>query len=254
MLEYFKSYKVIVITHLSALILGGVIAYFVFTHTDYSNIEEKELIQAKIKGEIKEAKEDLKPVDDLKDALSSKDLELEYQDKKIQALINENNRLKNEKISNIPNLSNDDKSKFVTEWVKTNGSLLNTEISTELISEQSGEKETGVYLNTEMTNQLISGLINCDYNQKENEILTNSLQEYENIAKYYRELTKESIIEIEKRDDIIEKQDLVIEQSEVIISDLKKALQKEVKRKKANKWIYLGAGVVGGFFVYKNLR
>jgi len=127
-------------------------------------------------------------------------------------------------------------------------------MTTWLSSSQNGQKETGVYLNRQITTQLISGLINCDYNQKENEILTSSLQEYENIARHYRELSKESIIEIEKRDDIIEKQDLVIEQSEVIISDLKTALQKEVKRKKANKWIYLGAGFVGGFFVYKNLR
>ena len=43
-------------------------------------------------------------------------------------------------------------------------------------------------------------------------------------------------------------------QAETTISDLKTALQKEVKRKKANKWIYFGAGVIGGVFAIKQLQ
>ena len=118
---------------------------------------------------------------------------------------------------------------------------------------QNGQKETGIYLNRQITTQLISGLINCDYNQKENEILTNSLEQYEVITNHFRQLVKESIAEIQKRDDIIAKQDLAIQQAETTISDLKTALQKEIKRKKANKWIYFSAGVVGGVFGYKQL-
>jgi len=116
---------------------------------------------------------------------------------------------------------------------------------------QNGQKETGVYLNRQITTQLISGLINCDYNKKENEILTNSLEQYEIITNHFRQLVKESIAEIQKRDDIIDKQDLAMIQAETTISDLKIALQKEIKRKKANKWIYLGLGAVGGVMTYK---
>ena len=118
---------------------------------------------------------------------------------------------------------------------------------------QNGQNATGIYLNRQITTQLISGLINCDYNQKENEILTNSLEQYEIITNHFRQLVKESIAEIQKRDDIIVKQDLAMLQAETTISDLKTALQIEVKRKKANKWIYFGAGVVGGVIGYKQL-
>ena len=123
-----------------------------------------------------------------------------------------------------------------------------------LSSSQNGQNATGIYLNRQITTQLISGLINCDYNQKENEILTNSLEQYEIITNHFRQLVKESIAEIQKRDDIIAKQDLAMLQAETTISDLKTALQKEVKRKKANKWIYFGAGVVGGVIAIKQLQ
>jgi len=121
--EFLLSYKQTIITHSVAFILGGVIAYFVFTDIDYEKLTENDLKQAEIKGEIKEAKEDLTPVEDLSDELKSKELELEYQNKKIEALLNENNRLRNEKINTVSNLSNDDMVKFVTEWAKRNGSL-----------------------------------------------------------------------------------------------------------------------------------
>ena len=121
--EFLLSYKQTIITHSVAFILGGVIAYFVFTDIDYENLTENDLKQAEIKGEIKEAKSDLTPVEDLTDELQSKELELEYQDKKIQALLNENNKLRNEKINTVSNLSNDDMAKFVAEWAKRNGSL-----------------------------------------------------------------------------------------------------------------------------------
>ena len=80
------------------------------------------------------------------------------------------------------------------------------------------------------------------------------MEQYEIITNHFRQLVKESIAEIQKRDDIIAKQDLAMIQAEKTISDLKTALQKEVKRKKANKWIYFGAGVVGGVFAIKQLQ
>jgi len=121
--EFLYSYKQTIITHSIALLTGFVIGYFVFTHTDYEKLKDNELQQAEIKGEINQAKEDLTPVEDLTDELQSKDLELEYQDKKIKQLINENNKLKNEKINSISNLSDDDMVKFITEWAKRNGHL-----------------------------------------------------------------------------------------------------------------------------------
>ncbi len=121
--EFLLSYRQTIITHSVAFILGGVIAYFVFTDIDYEKLTENDLKQAEIKGEIKEAKEDLTPVEDLTDELQSKELELQYQDKKIEALLNENNKLRNEKINTVSNLSNDDMAKFVAEWAKRNGSL-----------------------------------------------------------------------------------------------------------------------------------
>jgi hypothetical protein len=80
------------------------------------------------------------------------------------------------------------------------------------------------------------------------------LEQYEIITNHFRQLVKESIAEIQKRDDIIDKQDLAMIQAETTISDLKIALQKEIKRKKANKWIYLGLGAVGGVMTYKILN
>jgi len=121
--EFLLSYKQTIITHSIALIIGFVIGYFVFTNIDYEKLKENELELSEIKGEIKQSKEDLTPVEDLTDELQSKDLELEYQDKKIKQLIDENNKLRNEKINSISNLSDDDMVKFVTEWAKRNGHL-----------------------------------------------------------------------------------------------------------------------------------
>ncbi len=121
--EFIYLYKQTIITHSIALLIGFVIGYFVFTHTDYEKLKENELDLSEIKGEIKQSKEDLVPIEDLTDELNSKVLEIEYQDKKIKQLINENNKLKNEKINSISNLSDDDMVKFITEWAKRNGHL-----------------------------------------------------------------------------------------------------------------------------------
>ena len=121
--EFIYSYKQTIITHSIVLVLGFVIGYFVFTNTDYENLKENELKLSEIKGEIKQAKEDLTPVEDLTDELQSKDLEVEYLNTKVQNLINENNKLRNEKISNISNLSDDDMVRFITEWARKNGRL-----------------------------------------------------------------------------------------------------------------------------------
>lgn len=121
--EFIYSYKQTIITHSIVLVLGFVIGYFVFTNTDYEKLKENEIKLSEIKGEIKQAKEDLTPVEYLTDELQSKDLEVEFLNTKVQNLINENNKLRNEKISNISNLSDDDMVKFITEWARKNGRL-----------------------------------------------------------------------------------------------------------------------------------
>jgi len=121
--EFLYSYKQTIITHSIALLTGFVIGYFTFTHTDYEKLKDNELELSEIKGEIKQSKEDLVPIEDLTDELNSKVLEIEYQDKKIKQLIDENNKLRNEKINSISNLSDDDMAKFVAEWAKRNGHL-----------------------------------------------------------------------------------------------------------------------------------
>ena len=121
--EFIYSYKQTILTHSIALVLGFVIGYFVFTNTDYEKLQENELKLSEIKGEIKQAKDDLTPVEDLTDELQSKDLEVEFLNTKVQNLINENNKLRNEKINSISNLSDDDMVKFITEWAKANGRL-----------------------------------------------------------------------------------------------------------------------------------
>jgi hypothetical protein len=69
-----------------------------------------------------------------------------------------------------------------------------------------------------------------------------------------RDQVQRSILEIQKRDDLNERNKLALELASETITDLSKALEKERKRKKVNKWVYFGAGVVGGYFGYKLLK
>jgi hypothetical protein len=69
-----------------------------------------------------------------------------------------------------------------------------------------------------------------------------------------RDQVQRSILEIQKRDDLNERNKLALELASETITDLSKAIEKERKRKKVNKWIYFGAGVVGGVVGYKQLE
>jgi len=121
--EFLYSYKQTIITHSIALIIGVTIGYFTFTHTDYEKLKENELELSEIKGEIKQSKEDLTPVEDLTDALQSKDLEIEYQQKIIKEKTDENNKLRNQANYYAKFMSNDEQLEYVTEWAKRNGHL-----------------------------------------------------------------------------------------------------------------------------------
>ena len=123
MLEYLNSYKQTIITHSITLLIGFTIGYFVFTNTDYEKLKENELELSEIKGEIKQAKEDLVPVEDLTDELQSKDLEIEYQQKIIKEKTDENNKLRNQANYYAKFMSDDEQLEYVTEWAKRNGHL-----------------------------------------------------------------------------------------------------------------------------------
>jgi arginine deiminase len=116
---------------------------------------------------------------------------------------------------------------------------------------QNGQNETGVYLNRQITVQLVQGLINCDYGKKENELLTNTLEQKDVMITELGFLIKDAIRELEKRDDIISRNALTFDLMNELNQDLKDIIQKEKARKKANKWIYFGLGVAGGIVGYK---
>jgi hypothetical protein len=121
--EFFLSYRQTIITHLIAFVLGFVIAYFIFTNTNPQKEQKKVLELENIKGEIKEKESNLVPVVDFEDELKSKEAEIDFLNHKVTKLLNENEKLKNEKISNVTNLSDNELELFITEWAKRNGRL-----------------------------------------------------------------------------------------------------------------------------------
>ena len=60
--------------------------------------------------------------------------------------------------------------------------------------------------------------------------------------------------EIFKRDNLIQVKNELIELGYQRESELQKVIRAEKRKKTLNKWIYFGAGAVGGYFGYKVLR
>ena len=110
-------------THSIAFVLGFVIAYFVFTNTDYTKIENNALELENLKGQIKEKESDLVPANDLSDDLESAKKEIEFLNDKVNQTLKENERLKKIKVANVTNLSDADLEQFITEWAKRKGRL-----------------------------------------------------------------------------------------------------------------------------------
>lgn len=123
MKEFILSYRQTIITHSIAFVLGFTIAYFVFTSVDDAKTEDKALKLENVKGQIESKESDLVPVVDLEDAYNSQKAENDFLNKKVSELLKENKKLKNEKIYNVPNLSNIELERFITEWAKRNGRL-----------------------------------------------------------------------------------------------------------------------------------
>jgi hypothetical protein len=121
-------------------------------------------------------------------------------------------------------------------------------------SSQNGQKQTGVYLNREISVALVNGLIACDFAKKEVEILANTIESKDVIIHDLKLQIKKNIEEVKKRDDLNERNKLALQLAEEINTDLGKALAKERKGKKMNKWFYFVAGVVGGVVGYKQIK
>jgi hypothetical protein len=121
------------------------------------------------------------------------------------------------------------------------------------VSSQNGQKETGVYLNRSVSVALVEGLIACDFAKKEVTILANTIDGKDVIIHDLKLQVEKGIFEVKKRDDLNERNKQALELAEEINTDLSKALAKERKRKRMNKWFYFGAGVVGGIVGYKQI-
>lgn len=123
MKQFILSHHQTIITHSIAFVLGFVIAYFVFTNTDYTKIENNALELENVKGQIKEKESDLVPANDLSDDLESAKKEIEFLNDKVNQTLKENERLKKIKVANVTNLSDADLEQFITEWAKRKGRL-----------------------------------------------------------------------------------------------------------------------------------
>lgn len=121
-------------------------------------------------------------------------------------------------------------------------------------SSQNGQKETGVYLNRELSVALVNGLIACDFAKKEVEILVNTIESKDLFIQDLKLQVEKGIFEIKKRDQLNELNKQALQLAEEINTDLSKALSKERKRKRMNKWFYFGIGVVGGVLGVKQLQ
>ena len=60
--------------------------------------------------------------------------------------------------------------------------------------------------------------------------------------------------EIQKRDDLLDLKTLQIDQSKELNDLFRKELQKEKFKKSLNKYVYLGIGLAGGYFIASGLR
>jgi hypothetical protein len=94
----------------------------------------------------------------------------------------------------------------------------------------------------------------CEAYEKKNKILLNTLENQKLLMDLAEEKIIKSIREVEKRDDVIDRKDSEFEMLQTLNADLKSELQKEKFKKSLNKYIYLGIGLVGGYFIASGIR
>jgi hypothetical protein len=117
------------------------------------------------------------------------------------------------------------------------------------------QKDTAVvHLNRKVSVSVIKDLIACDFTKREASILANTVTQQDVMLTYRKEQISVLEEEIFKRDNLIQVKNELIELGYQREAELQKVIRAEKRKKTLNKWIYLGAGAVGGYFGYKVLR
>jgi len=111
-----------------------------------------------------------------------------------------------------------------------------------------------VHLNRKVSVSVIKDLIACDFTKREAVILANTVTQQDVILNYRKEQISVLEEEIFKRDNLIKVKNELIELGYQREAELKKVILAEKRKKAVNKWLYFGAGAVGGYFGYKVLR
>ena len=94
----------------------------------------------------------------------------------------------------------------------------------------------------------------CDAAKKENQVLKEAVKNQELMMYLAKKRLERSNREVEKRDDVIDRKDSEFEMLQTLNADLKSELQKEKFKKSLNKYIYLGIGLAGGYFIASGVR
>jgi len=89
----------------------------------------------------------------------------------------------------------------------------------------------------------------CEAYEKKNKVLLNTIENQKLLMDLAEEKIIKSIREVEKRDHVINRKDSEFEMLQTLNADLKSELQKEKFKKSLNKYIYLGIGLAGGYFI-----
>lgn len=111
-----------------------------------------------------------------------------------------------------------------------------------------------VILNNDKANAVRNKLIECSYTEKE---LTqiNDLLKATNLSLDLQERIISSLkADNERLLRVLDTRQELIELGYKRESELNKEINREKRKKIANKWVYLGVGAVGGYFGYKLLR
>ena len=100
----------------------------------------------------------------------------------------------------------------------------------------------------------IHELLACDLTKREVKILDMTLKQQVIMLDVKKDEINSLYSEIQKRDDLLDLKSLQIDQSKELNDLFRKELQKEKFKKSLNKYIYLGIGLAGGYFIASGVR
>jgi len=100
----------------------------------------------------------------------------------------------------------------------------------------------------------IHELLACDLTKREVKILDLTLKQQVIMLEVKKDEITDLYREIQKRDHLLELKSLQIDQSKELNDLFRKELQKEKFKKSLNKYIYLGIGLAGGYFIASGVR